>query len=66
MRGRMRFKSFVPAGLFLLLALIWTDASTLLRSLFAASGIAFLVEGIIKSVRGTSKGGSVDGGSADR
>jgi hypothetical protein len=44
-------KSFVPGVLFLVLALVWSDASPLLRYGFAAAGIAFVVEGIIRFIK---------------
>ena len=47
----------VPAALFLFLAFMWSDASTMLRWVFAAAGIAFLVEGIVKYVKAPGKGG---------
>ena len=43
-------RKFVPAALFLLLAVLWDEASTLLRYSFAAAGLAFLIEGIFKLV----------------
>ncbi len=54
-------KKLVPAALFLFLALMWPDGSTLLRFALAAAGIAFLVEGIVQYIKGSRKGGSAGG-----
>ena len=43
--------SFLPAALFLLLALFWSDARPLLRYTLAAAGIAFAAEGVFRSIR---------------
>lgn len=51
----------VAAALFLFLALIWPGGSTLMRFALAAAGIAFLVEGIVKYIKGSRKGGSAGG-----
>ncbi len=42
------WKFFPPAGIFLFLALVWTEASTLLRLVQVAAGLAFAGEGLWK------------------
>ena len=66
LRMALVVRKFAPAALFLLLAVIWDEASTLLRYSFAAGGLAFLLEGIFKLVTRAPKGGVVDPDGGDQ
>ncbi len=47
-RTSIALKFLLPAGIFLFLALVWTEASTLLRLVQVAAGLAFAGEGLWK------------------
>ena len=46
----------VPAVLFLILGIFWTNEPTYLRYLFLAAALAFAVEGLIKYVKSSREG----------
>ena len=41
-------RSFIPAAIFIFLALMWTEQRELVRYSSGIAGIAFLIEGIIR------------------
>jgi hypothetical protein len=44
-------KLFLPAAIFLFLAIMWTDQSALFRYSAAAAGVVFAVQGIRKLIK---------------